>query len=73
VSKNQEGLQEFGYLIQDKKETQNFIETYWKKLWARGTSWQNHAKSSARNFTPVHLTADANPYKGGVVPLASIC
>jgi phosphatidylserine/phosphatidylglycerophosphate/cardiolipin synthase-like enzyme len=28
-----EGLQEFGYLIEDKKETQKFISEYWENLW----------------------------------------
>jgi len=28
-----EGLQEFGYLIEDKKETQKFKAEYWDKLW----------------------------------------
>jgi phosphatidylserine/phosphatidylglycerophosphate/cardiolipin synthase-like enzyme len=33
VSDHQEGLQEFGYLIEGKKETQKFIEAYWDNLW----------------------------------------
>ena len=32
-SADKEGLQEFGYLIEDKKETQKFIKEYWDKLW----------------------------------------
>ena len=32
-SAHKEGLQEFGYLIEDKKETQKFITEYWEKLW----------------------------------------
>jgi phosphatidylserine/phosphatidylglycerophosphate/cardiolipin synthase-like enzyme len=32
-SQDNKGLQEFGYLIEDKTETQKFIQEYWSKLW----------------------------------------
>jgi phosphatidylserine/phosphatidylglycerophosphate/cardiolipin synthase-like enzyme len=32
-SRDKEGLQEFGYLIEDKKETLKFKTDYWDKLW----------------------------------------
>jgi phosphatidylserine/phosphatidylglycerophosphate/cardiolipin synthase-like enzyme len=32
-SLNKEGLQEFGYLIEDKNETKKFKSEYWDKLW----------------------------------------
>jgi phosphatidylserine/phosphatidylglycerophosphate/cardiolipin synthase-like enzyme len=32
-SANKEGLQEFGYLIEDQKETKKFKAEYWDKLW----------------------------------------
>jgi hypothetical protein len=32
-SKHKEGLQEFGYLIEDKNETQKFIKDYWGNIW----------------------------------------
>src|SRR5262249_26427067 len=32
-SKHKEGLQEFGYLIEDKNETQNLIKEYWDNIW----------------------------------------
>ncbi len=28
-----EGLQEFGFLIEDKNETKKFIDDYWSNLW----------------------------------------
>ncbi|HET8670415.1 MAG TPA: hypothetical protein VFM05_07230, partial [Candidatus Saccharimonadales bacterium] len=33
VSAHKEGLQEFGYLIEDQSETEKFISDYWNKLW----------------------------------------
>jgi phosphatidylserine/phosphatidylglycerophosphate/cardiolipin synthase-like enzyme len=33
VSAHKEGLQEFGYLIEDQKETRKFIAEYWNQLW----------------------------------------
>jgi phosphatidylserine/phosphatidylglycerophosphate/cardiolipin synthase-like enzyme len=32
-SLHKEGLQEFGFLVEDKNETQNFTATYWDNLW----------------------------------------
>jgi phosphatidylserine/phosphatidylglycerophosphate/cardiolipin synthase-like enzyme len=32
-SAHREGLQEFGYLIEDEKETQKFKAEYWDQLW----------------------------------------
>ena len=40
TSLDKEGLQEFGYLIEDKKETKKFKTDYWKKLWGYS---QKHA------------------------------
>jgi phosphatidylserine/phosphatidylglycerophosphate/cardiolipin synthase-like enzyme len=33
VSLFEDGLQEFGFLIEDKSETKKFIEEYWSYLW----------------------------------------
>jgi phosphatidylserine/phosphatidylglycerophosphate/cardiolipin synthase-like enzyme len=33
ASMHKEGLQEFGYLVEDKNETRKFIAAYWDNLW----------------------------------------
>ena len=33
VSLTKEGLQEFGYLVEDQQETKKFVADYWDKLW----------------------------------------